>query len=74
MVDFLLFILLFFSVLSVLYLLKRDESTDKETKNVSNEQDASEDNNSEFKNDDFDREVDEMPDDCLIYDDLFDEE
>jgi hypothetical protein len=28
---------------------------------------------SEFEPDDIDRDIDEMPDDCLIYDELFDD-
>jgi hypothetical protein len=31
-------------------------------------------NYQEFEEADIDRDVDEMPDDCLIYNDLFDEE
>jgi hypothetical protein len=71
----LIFILFVFSIVTLLYLLKGNSLQNKETLRSSIKPIGDfDDNSSEFENDDCDREVDEMPDDCLIYDHLFDEE
>lgn len=74
MLDFLTFFIFFFFLVTVVYLLKRDTIQNSGATSSSIEQEELEDNNPEFETDDCDREVDEMPDDCLIYDALFDEE
>lgn len=74
MFGLLTLIIFFFFILSVVYLLKHNTIQIREIAGGSFEDEEFEDDNSEFENDDCDREVDEMPDDCLIYDDLFDEE
>lgn len=73
MIDVLTFVI-FFAV-TVLYLLKRNTFHNRKVVNSSTgEENEFEDSNSEFEEGDTDENVDEMPDDCLIYDDLFDEE
>jgi len=74
MFGLLAFIIFFFLVVSVVYLLKHDTIQNREIASCSVEEEEFEDDASEFENGDCDIDVDEMPDDCLIYDDLFDEE
>jgi hypothetical protein len=74
MIDVLTLIVFFFSVVTVLYVLKLNIIHNKTTVNSSIEEESEfDDNNSEFEKGDMDKDVDEMPDDCLIYDDLFGE-
>lgn len=74
MFGLLSFIIFFFFILTVVYLLKHNTIQNEEIVSGSIEEEEFEGDTSEFENDDCDIEVDEMPDDCLIYDDLFDEE
>ncbi len=74
MFGLLTLIIFFFLVVTVVYLLKHNTIQNQEIVSGSIEEEEFEDYTSEFENDDCDIEVDEMPDDCLIYDDLFDEE
>lgn len=57
-------------------MLKRAKLHNEETDSISisSKEEEFEGNNSEFETNDWDKDVDEMPDDCLIYEDLFDEE
>ncbi len=50
-----------------------DKSQQIKHKTYSNKNSKISDNYSEFGKEDIDKDVDEMPDDCLIYDELFDE-
>lgn len=69
-------IFIFFAVEIVLYLSKRAtlHNEETETASCSTEPEEEFEDNSEFDTEDWDREVDEMPDDSLIYGDLFNEE
>lgn len=74
MFGLLTFIIFFFFILTVVYLLKHNTIQNEKIVSGSIEEEEFEDDTSEFENDDCDIDIDEMPDDCLIYDDLFDEE
>lgn len=71
-----LIIILFFFILAIacIFLVRcaKSKSDGKPINSVISHQSGS--NYSEFERDNIDRDVDEMPDDCLIYDELFDED
>ncbi len=74
--DNLLTILFFFLFAVASILLVRYAKSKSKDNVITNSATSHQSSNkySEFENSDIDRDIDEISDDCLIYDDLFDDE